>query len=33
MAKKVSLINRKINQKIHDILAQENKDILRAMQL
>lgn len=33
MAKKVSLMNRKINHKIHDTVAQEKKDILRAMQL
>ncbi|MDE4969698.1 chromosome partitioning protein ParB, partial [Francisella tularensis subsp. holarctica] len=33
MAKKVSLMNSKINHKIHDTVAQEKKDILRAMQL
>jgi len=33
MAKKVSLMNRKVNQKVHDSVAQEKKDILRAMQL
>ncbi|MED7788752.1 ParB/RepB/Spo0J family partition protein [Francisella sp. 19X1-34] len=33
MAKKVSLMNRKINQKVHDTVGQEKKDILRAMQL
>lgn len=33
MAKKVSLMNHKINQKIHDTLSQEKKDILRVMQL
>ncbi|QIV95594.1 ParB family chromosome partitioning protein [Allofrancisella inopinata] len=33
MAKKVSLANRKINQKINDPVSQEKKDILRAMQL
>lgn len=33
MAKKVSLMNRKVNQKIHDTVGQEKKDILRAMQL
>ncbi|WP_150463651.1 ParB/RepB/Spo0J family partition protein [Francisella sp. XLW-1] len=33
MAKKVSLMNRKTNSKVHDAVAQEKKDILRAMQL
>lgn len=33
MAKKVSLMNRKVNQKTHDTVGQEKKDILRAMQL
>lgn len=33
MAKKVSLMNRKVNQKVHDTVGQEKKDILRAMQL
>ncbi|API86258.1 ParB/RepB/Spo0J family partition protein [Francisella uliginis] len=33
MAKKVSLMNRKVNQKVHDTVAQEKKDMLRAMQL
>ncbi|AFJ42954.1 ParB/RepB/Spo0J family partition protein [Francisella orientalis] len=33
MVKKVSLMNRKTNPKIHDAVAQEKKDILRAMQL
>ncbi|MDE4955402.1 chromosome partitioning protein ParB, partial [Francisella tularensis subsp. holarctica] len=33
MAKKVSLMNRKINHKIHDTVSQEKKDILIAMQL
>ncbi|MEY8717235.1 ParB/RepB/Spo0J family partition protein [Francisella philomiragia] len=33
MAKKISLMNRKTNPKIHDAVAQEKKDILRAMQL
>ncbi|MBK2027963.1 ParB/RepB/Spo0J family partition protein [Allofrancisella guangzhouensis] len=33
MAKKISLVNRKINQEIHDAVSQEKKDILRAMQL
>ena len=33
MTKKVSLMNRKVNQKIHDTVGQEKKDILRAMQL
>lgn len=33
MAKKISLMNRKVNQKIHDTVGQEKKDILRAMQL
>lgn len=33
MVKKVSLMNRKVNQKVHDTVAQEKKDMLRAMQL
>ncbi|MDE4947092.1 chromosome partitioning protein ParB, partial [Francisella tularensis subsp. holarctica] len=33
MAKKVTLMNRKINHKNQDTVAQEKKDILRAMQL
>ncbi|ASG68617.1 chromosome partitioning protein ParB [Francisella halioticida] len=33
MSKKVSLMNRKVNQKVHDTVGQEKKDILRAMQL
>ncbi|AIT09277.1 chromosome partitioning protein ParB [Candidatus Francisella endociliophora] len=33
MAKKVSLMNRKVNPKINDTVGQEKKDILRAMQL
>lgn len=33
MAKKVSLMNRKINQKIHYTISQEKKDIFRVMQL
>jgi ParB family chromosome partitioning protein len=33
MVKKVSLMNRKVNQKVHDTVGQEKKDILRAMQL
>lgn len=33
MAKKVSLMNRKVNKKVHDTVGQEKKDILRSMQL
>ncbi|MFC4892528.1 ParB/RepB/Spo0J family partition protein [Pseudofrancisella aestuarii] len=33
MAKKVSLLDRKVDKRVHDTVGQEKKDILRAMQL